>query len=154
MCRRYVTVTVTTWVALTLFVVALAPPLLASHGAPIAALALSAFFSKICHQRPDRVLYLFGVPSAVCVRCLGIYAGAALGGLFRVNRGFALRGLGASLVLNILDVAAETIGLHSNLPLLRLLIGATIGFAAGALLSAESPSIKSLVQAGTPPALR
>jgi uncharacterized membrane protein len=152
-CRRYVTVTVTTSIALTLFVAGLAAPLLASHGAPIAELALSAFFSKLCHQRPDRVLYLFGAPTAVCVRCLGIYAGAAIGGLFRVSHSFARRSLGAALALNILDVAAEKLGLHGNMPLLRLLIGATLGVAVGAMFSAGLFAAKNSAQLGTPPVL-
>lgn len=32
----------------------------------------------ICHQRPERSFYLFGVQLPVCARCTGIYAGAAL----------------------------------------------------------------------------
>ncbi|MEP7304710.1 MAG: DUF2085 domain-containing protein [Acidobacteriota bacterium] len=32
----------------------------------------------VCHQRPERSFYLFGAPLAVCARCAGIYAGAAL----------------------------------------------------------------------------
>jgi len=32
----------------------------------------------ICHQRPERSFFLFGAPLAVCARCAGIYAGAAL----------------------------------------------------------------------------
>lgn len=151
-CRQYVTVTVTTWFALTLFVTALAAPMLALHGAPIAALAILAFFGKLCHQRPDRVLYLFGAPTAVCVRCLGIYAGAAAGSLLRLNHRLALRCLGAALSLNLFDVAAESIGLHSNMPLSRLLIGATLGFAVGAMLSAKLATIKSLPQNGRLPA--
>ena len=94
-----------------------------------------AFFSKLCHQRPDRALYLLGEPTAVCVRCLGIYAGAAFGGLLPLKRSTALRWLAAAFMLNIVDVTAESIGLHGNLPLLRLLIGAALGASAGALLA-------------------
>ena len=98
---------------------------LSDTGSRLPQMAIRAFFSKLCHQRPDRVLYLFGAPTAVCVRCLGIYAGAAIGSLFRLNHKLAFRCLGAALALNILDVAAESIGLHGNSPLLRLLIGAS-----------------------------
>lgn len=145
--------TVTTWIALILFVLALAAPTLASHGVPIATLAIVAFFSKLCHQRPDRVLYLFGAPIAVCVRCLGIYAGAAVGSVLRLNHRLALRCFGAAIALNLFDVAAESIGLHGNMPLSRLLIGATLGIAVGAVLSAELPSTRSLAQPDTQPGL-
>jgi uncharacterized membrane protein len=107
------------------------------HGEPLAAISIWAFFSKLCHQRPDRVLYLFGAPTAVCLRCLGIYAGSAFGGLVRLSRGTALRWMAAALLLNVVDVVAESLGLHGSMPLPRLLIGSTLGLAAGALLSAE-----------------
>jgi uncharacterized membrane protein len=121
--------------AAALFFLALAPAWLRAHGDTISALAIVAFFSKLCHQRVDRSLYLLGAPTAVCLRCLGIYAGAALGGLLRLSRRTSLRWLGAALITNIADVAAESIGLHGNLPLLRLLIGAALGAGAGALLA-------------------
>jgi uncharacterized membrane protein len=35
--------------------------------------------SLICHQRPERSFHLAGAQLPVCARCLGIYAGAALG---------------------------------------------------------------------------
>ena len=77
---------------------------------------LRLLLCKLCHQRPDRVLYLFGAPTAVCVRCLGIYAGAAVGSLLRLNHRLALRCLGAALALNLpVDVAAEVHrDLHGN----------------------------------------
>jgi len=45
------------------------------------AAALYAIGSQICHQRPDRSFHLFGAQLAVCGRCIGIYAGAAIGSL-------------------------------------------------------------------------
>jgi len=133
--RQSVTVTATTWVAAALVIAALSPPALIRHGEPLAAVSMLAFFSKLCHQRADRTLYLLGSPTAVCLRCLGIYAGAALGGFLPLSRKTALRWLSVALIVNILDVAAESIGLHGNLPLLRLLIGAALGAGAGALLA-------------------
>ncbi|PYR75676.1 MAG: hypothetical protein DMF87_19875 [Acidobacteria bacterium] len=50
-------------------------PLLA---APLAA-ALYAVGAQICHQRPERSFHLFAAQLPVCARCLGLYAGAALG---------------------------------------------------------------------------
>ena len=140
--------------AAVLLFLALAPSWLRTHGGGIATLAILAFFNKLCHQRPDRVLYLFGAPTAVCVRCLGIYAGAAVGSLLRLNHRLALRCLGAALMLNILDVVAESIGLHGNTPLPRLLIGATLGIAVGAMLSAGSPLAKALARPDKQPVPR
>src|SRR5438105_11180095 len=56
-------------------------PLLA---APLAA-ALYAVGAQICHQRPDRSFHLFAAQLPVCARCLGIYAGAALGSLLALG---------------------------------------------------------------------
>ena len=42
-----------------LLTLAVAPAWLASHGQFLATAAIFAFFSKLCHQRPERVLYLF-----------------------------------------------------------------------------------------------
>jgi uncharacterized membrane protein len=137
--------------AAALFFLALAPAWLRAHGDTIFALAIVAFFSKLCHQRADRTLFLLGAPAAVCLRCLGIYAGAAFGSLLRLSRTTALRWLGAALSLNVIDVAAESIGLHGNLPLLRLLIGTALGIAVGAMLSVELPSANSLARPGRQP---
>ncbi len=133
-----VTVTATTWIASALLIAALTPPALMRFGQPLTAMAVAAFFSKLCHQRPDRVVYLFGAPTAVCLRCLGIYAGAAIGGLLRLNYKLGLSCLGAALALNIADVLTETLGFHGNMPLLRLLIGGTLGISAGMLLASKS----------------
>jgi uncharacterized membrane protein len=124
--------------ALSLCGFALAPAWL-SHGHRIFAFAVFAFFSKVCHQRPERSLVLFDTPMAVCVRCLGIYAGAALGSLTRFARRTAFYWLVAALALNFLDVVAESAGLHGNMPLLRFLIGGVLGIAVGALLSVDDP---------------
>jgi uncharacterized membrane protein len=117
---------------------AVAPAWLASHGQFVATTAIFAFFSKLCHQRLERTLVLFGAPVAVCMRCLGIYSGAVIGSLLRINPRTAVRLLGAALICNLIDVAAEALRLHSNMPLSRLLIGAFLGIAAGAALSSEA----------------
>jgi len=114
------------------------------HG--VATIAAFAFFSKLCHQRPDRSLIVFGSQTAVCIRCLGIYAGAALGSLLPLKHATAIRTLIAAIVLNCLDVATESLHFHSNLPLLRLLIGGMLGIAAGAMLrtSSEATAVHTL----------
>ncbi len=129
-------------VAASLLIAALAPLWLTTHGSGLATLALFAFFSKLCHQQPARSLVVLGAPAAVCMRCLGIYAGAALGTLLRTLQPLALRCLAAALLLNAADVAAESIGLHGNMPLPRLLIGASLGLAVGAVFSTHEGSAR------------
>ncbi len=43
------------------------------------ALAVYAFGSVICHQRPERSFHLWAAQLPVCARCTGIYLGAAMG---------------------------------------------------------------------------
>ena len=137
-----------------LLALAVAPAWLASHGKVLATSAIFAFFSKLCHQRLDRSLLLFGAPVAVCVRCIGIYGGAALGSLLRASNAVAVRALGAALTINCADVAAELLHIHGNMPLLRLLIGGALGFAVGATLSAVESCTRPLALYDTQSALR
>jgi uncharacterized membrane protein len=76
------------WIALLL----LAPVL----PAPVAA-ALYAVGSQICHQRPERSFHLFAAQLPVCGRCIGIYAGAALGSVLAVGSWWRSRLTGVSL---------------------------------------------------------
>ena len=126
------------WSLLAMWVLAASPlaaPLLAgSH--PLAALLIRNFFSRVCHQNPARSFMVEGSPAAVCVRCLGIYSGAFLGGLIPVERRIALRCLWIALLVNVLDVVTETLHWHGNMPLSRFLAGLLLGGAAGALLFA------------------
>jgi uncharacterized membrane protein len=121
---------------LTILAVAVAPlaaPLLAA-GHPLAALVIRSFFSRLCHQDPARSFMVEGSPIAVCVRCLGIYCGAALAGWLRLGRVFAARLLAAALLINLLDVASGALHWHGNLPVVRLLLGLLLGLGAGAVL--------------------
>lgn len=104
----------------------LAAPLLApSH--PLIALLIRGFFSRLCHQDPGRSFMVAGSPIAVCVRCLGIYCGAALGSLLGIGRVAARRLLAIALALNLLDVATASLHWHGNLPLLSFFVGAPVG---------------------------
>jgi uncharacterized membrane protein len=125
-------------VALGLASLALAAPLLAaSH--PLAALAIRAFFSKLCHQGRARSFLIGASPVAVCVRCLGIYLGVAAGAVFgrwlNWQSSVALRCFFAASLLNGADVLAETVHLHGNLPLERFFVGALLGAVTGVLLT-------------------
>lgn len=39
------------------------------------------FFSKICHQNPERSFFIWGKQFAVCARCTGLYFGFLTGSL-------------------------------------------------------------------------
>jgi uncharacterized membrane protein len=116
---------------------AVSPAWIGAVGHGLLATAIFAFFSRVCHQHSDRSFVLLGAQTAVCVRCLGIYAGAAIGSLLRLKHEGAIRALGLALAVNCADVAAESLGLHGNLPLIRLLMGGALGIAVGAILSAR-----------------
>lgn len=57
---------------------ALIAPWLASRESSLARPIYGAF-SNVCHQVPDRCPVLFGRPTAVCARCLGVYLGFLAG---------------------------------------------------------------------------
>jgi uncharacterized membrane protein len=110
-----------------------AAPLLARNH-PLFALLIRDFFSRLCHQDPGRSFMVEGSPVAVCVRCLGIYCGAAVGGLLGMAEVPARRLLAIALLFNLLDVAAGFLW-HGNLPMPRFLLGVLLGVGAGAVLS-------------------
>ena len=118
-------------VILALALAPLAAPLLAaSH--PLAALLIRDVFSRLCHQDPSRSFVLEGSPVAVCVRCLGIYWGAALAGMLCLGK--APRLLGIAVLLNGIDVGTGMLHWHGNLPLVRFLLGLLLGMGAGSVL--------------------
>ncbi len=122
-----------------LVLVALTPPFLAVHH-PIAALVVRSFFGRLCHQLPGRSLFMEGSPVAVCVRCLGIYCGAALAAWISLKAETVRWLLASALLLNLLDVCAEKAHWYGNVPLSRLCLGVWLGFGIGAvLLSAAVP---------------
>ena len=84
-------------------------------------------FSFVCHQQPERSLWVAGLPLAVCSRCAGIHLGALLGLLSNLpSRRSALL---AALVLMTLDWATEAAGMRPAWLTLRFLTGALAGFA-------------------------
>jgi uncharacterized membrane protein len=122
----------------------LAAPLLA-HSHPLFALLIRSFFARLCHQNPARSFMVEGSPVAVCVRCLGIYCGAALASLVRLVKFPARRLLAIAMLLNLLDVATAILHWHGSLPLPRFLLGVLLGVGAGAvLLSSLSLAGRSL----------
>jgi uncharacterized membrane protein len=74
------------WLAVTIgswsFVAAAAAaPMLLSEGHQNISALLYSAFSHVCHQMSERSFFLYGHQMAVCARCLGLYAGFALGAL-------------------------------------------------------------------------
>jgi uncharacterized membrane protein len=117
--------------ALVLTLAPLAAPLLAaSH--PLAALLIRDFFSQLCHQDPRRSFVVDGSAVAVCVRCLGIYWGVAVGALARLKA--ARWWLAVGLVANLADVFSEALHWHANVPFFRFLLGFMLGLGVGAVL--------------------
>src|ERR1700730_16137433 len=100
-----------------------APMLAASH--PFAALLIRNFFSRLCHQDPSRSFVVDGSAVAVCVRCLGIYWGAAVGMVVRLR--WARWLLIAAVVLNLVDVVSGVMRWHGNLPVFRFFLGLMFG---------------------------
>ena len=45
---------------------------------PLLLAGLSAAFGQICHQEPSRALLVEGLPSLLCARCLGTFAGGSI----------------------------------------------------------------------------
>jgi uncharacterized membrane protein len=118
-------------IPLALAVLAVAAPLCRAH--PLDAYLIRTFFASVCHQDPARSFWILGAPMAVCVRCLGIYLGAAVGAWLplRQSRGWVV----AAVAANLLDVASEMAGVHGNLAGLRLALGMGLGAAAGGLVA-------------------
>jgi uncharacterized membrane protein len=131
-----------TLVPVALVAAALAVPYSLVHGFPVATFALHRGFALVCHQQPERSFRIFGEPVAVCARCLGIYAGAAVGLLITTSRKVALRFFFAAAALGLLDVLTEHAGLHGNWLDVRFALGLILG-AAGALLIVQRSRVLS-----------
>jgi uncharacterized membrane protein len=94
---------------------------------------LRPLFGSFCHQLPDRSLWFFGAPMAVCSRCAGIYAGIALGAALPpprliLRRGRAVVWIAASALL--LDVMVQNYVARTAIHPLRLATGLAAGWAA------------------------
>jgi len=125
-----------TLVPLALAGAAIATPYLLARGSVIG-LALEKGFALVCHQRPERSLWVFGCSVAICLRCLGIYLGAAFGLLFRSTRAVAVRLLIAAAALNFLDACSELGRMHGNWLTVRFSLGLALGASAALLISSS-----------------
>ena len=79
---------------------------------------LGDVFSDFCHQYSDRCYHIEGVALPVCVRCIWIYAGLAVGHIlfiFLIPRSERItRLLIGVMVLMVMDVLFEKVGLYEN----------------------------------------
>jgi uncharacterized membrane protein len=94
-------------------------------------------FRAVCHQIPQRCLWIAGTPMPVCARCAGIYFGALAALITRAQ--WRRNGLLAAGAMVALDVASEAIGLRPAIAVLRVATGFGLGwFAAPSLWSAAT----------------
>ncbi len=97
-----------------------AAPLL-KRSSPVVSALIYAAFSPVCHQVPERCLFIHGSPLAVCGRCLGIYLGFSAGTiLYPFLRRFSKPFLPATSIFILvslpigLDTAGNFLGLWTS----------------------------------------
>ena len=121
-------------------VLILCAPLLAVNGHPALATAIYAAFAPLCHQRPDRSLFLEGLPMAVCTRCFGIYLGFFFGMLALIllpslkPAGVSFRWLLLSMMPMIIDGLGGWVGLYTNTDFSRWITGLIAGAGVAAFI--------------------
>jgi uncharacterized membrane protein len=108
-------------------------PYLKSQSSPFSEF-LYAVFSPTCHQIPSRCVSAFGYPTAVCARCLGIYAGFLLGiMIFPILRGFSIPAMPKAKtfilvsVPIVIDTAGNFLGIWISPSWVRFLTGLVWG---------------------------
>lgn len=111
--------------------------------APVAPTAVATWLyaigSFICHQRSERSFHIEAAQLPVCARCLGIYAGAAIGTLSRLVPGSdpAVRArtvLIASAVPTLVTLVLEWTDVWAATNLVRAAAGVPLGLAAAFVL--------------------
>ena len=116
------------------------PPLLASLSSLSSAQAFYDLFSRICHQFDSRSIHIFGYKLAVCARCFGIYLGFFAGVLcsrvWAAGRSInAIKRWTFALLPMLLDVALDSLGVHSSGMFTRLSTGVFFGVNAALILA-------------------
>ena len=109
---------------------------------------LYAIGGLVCHQRPERSFHLGTAQLPVCARCLGVYAGVAVGlaawtmarGWRRVpwSRVAAIRALAVSALPTGLTVASAWMGVGDPSNAWRAALAVPLGVVGGAVLGAVS----------------
>ena len=131
------------WASATWLGLVVAAPWLAT-ASPVASGLVYAAGALLCHQQPERSFHLLGAQLPVCARCLGLYAGAALGAtVWWLRRRTSPRpltpGVGA-LVLAAAPTAGSvlsaTLGLGDPSNAWRALLAVPLGAVGGAVVGA------------------
>jgi uncharacterized membrane protein len=134
--------------------------LLAILTAPLLPTTLSASVyavgSLVCHQRPERSFHIGELQLAVCARCVGIYAGAAIGALAVAAQsalkapphmrpaGIFQRGrwmLVVGALPTAITVALEGAGLWPTTNIVRAVAGFPLGLAAALVVTGALATI-------------
>ena len=109
----------------------------------LAAFILHAVYGRVCHQMPERSLWILGHPMAVCSRCLGIYLGYVAGLLGYPflhkrleERLLQRRWLFLALAPAVIDFTGGYLGLFDNTVASRVATGFVAGLAAAIYTSA------------------
>ena len=112
----------------------LAAPVLAAMNFKFSSGFIYLFFSKICHQMPERSFFIFGKQLAVCIRCSGLYFGFFLGTVFfpflyRMKRNLtpAPKYFYLALIPLFLDFFLNYFHLVDNTAISRFLTGQLLG---------------------------
>ncbi len=110
----------------------------------------------VCHQRPDRSFHAWGVQFPVCGRCLGLYAGAAVGSLFaawRPRRHARGKDEGAAslrtwrmrltmaVVPTVASLGLEMTRVWAQSPAVRGVAALPLGFAVGWFVAAHADEV-------------
>jgi uncharacterized membrane protein len=111
-----------------------AAPVLAERSFHFMTAAVYLFFSRICHQIPERCFLISGHPLAVCHRCSGIYFGLFAGSLIIIpllhrSPGRRRRWLIAAILPLLIDALLPHTGLWEGSPASRFTTGFLFGFA-------------------------
>lgn len=109
---------------------------------------LYAIGGLVCHQRPERSFHLGMAQLPVCARCLGVYAGVAMGLVawtvaamwrrVRWTRAAAIRALAASGLPTAITVACAWLGVGDPSNAWRAALAVPLGVVGGAMLGAVS----------------
>jgi uncharacterized membrane protein len=123
-----------------LYAVAGAAPIFPGFGSTALAASLRAACSLTCARTPSHLLAPWGLPSAICARCLALYGAFALAGALAGAAGRSWRSwrslriggkIAALLALPMaIDALTQAAGMRESTTALRILTGALAGAAA------------------------
>lgn len=116
-------------------------PAVRAGGAENFASPLYTFFNYICHQMPERSLFVFGEPFGVCSRCFGVYFGL-LAGILAYPLWHPIDDIEPLsrvwLILSLIPIGVDWsltfFGIWENTDLSRFISGGILGFACAAFI--------------------